>query len=114
MLVWIADPGGYLRVGTEHSFVSGAKPAVNEPAARSETGFRTFENVEISERFVFQIQQSGLELGYHLDPSQGPAGCNPWGSFSTPLGLRPTLFRSLFEQQTLRTHCATKLLLLDL
>ena len=32
-------------------------------------------DVENSKRIVLQFKETGLHLGYHLDPVQGPAGC---------------------------------------
>jgi hypothetical protein len=65
----------------EHSFVTGAKPYVNAFAGvvseRGKDGSDFRPLVKFEKRFVLQLTETGLTLGYHLDPIQGPAGCRP-------------------------------------
>jgi len=63
----------------EHSFVTGEKTYVNESAGvvsdREGEWLNLRSDVKIRERIVLRQIETGLHLGYHLDPVQGPAGC---------------------------------------
>src|SRR5271155_1509770 len=52
-------------------------------------------DVKNSKRIVLQFKETGLHLGYHLDPVQGPAGCRLREVFPLPGACSPPYFRQI-------------------
>src|ERR1700684_2886354 len=97
MSVWIARVAGFGAFAQEHSFVTGAKPYVNESGGvvseregeREKPSFRR-ENQQKNCVAAIRIR---LTLRLHLDPVQGPAGCRLREVSPLPMAVAHLSFR---------------------